>query len=52
MTDRARSKRIRINLRLPEDLVAYAKKVAAKSRTTFTQVIVSLLMEMKEKKRA
>ena len=41
-------KRIRINLRLPADLVRFAKRVAAQRRTTLTQVIVSLLIDMKE----
>lgn len=40
-------KRVRVNYRLQQDLVAWVKKYAKKNNTTFTGVVVDALSEFK-----
>lgn len=40
--------RVRLNIRIPEKLLTWAKKHARKSHTTVTQIIVNRLTEMRD----
>ncbi len=41
--------KVRLNVRLPEDLVRWAKRHAQDSHTTVTQLIQDILSELKTK---
>jgi hypothetical protein len=43
-----RPQRVRINMRIHKDLVAWAKKYAKKKRTSVTQLIIEHLLKLKE----
>lgn len=44
---KALPKRTRVNIRVPKDLLAWAKKHAAKMNTTLTQVVIDHLTQLK-----
>ena len=43
-----KSPRVRLNLRIPKELLDWAKKTARKSHSTVTQIIVDRLLKMKD----
>lgn len=43
-----RPKRARVNMRIPTDLLSWAKDYAGSKNTTVTQVIINHLTELKE----
>ncbi len=45
---RARPKKVRLNVRLPSELVSWAKVFAKKKNTTVTQLLVDFLTSKKE----
>lgn len=46
---KAKSRRVRKNLRLPDDLVAWAESFAQRKNKTLTQLVIDCLTDLQER---
>jgi uncharacterized protein (DUF1778 family) len=51
MTNEHKTKRERLTMRIPEDLLKWVRKFAKAKRKTVTQVVVDHFVELKERHR-